>query len=336
MSVFVASLKKSGHLDRIYMTLCNVGSRKVSPEDDYGNLGWSIFAPNLSIYGFDADADACDEANADLEYRQVNWNENHIPLALGKSVGEATLYVTKNPMCSSLYLPKESYLQLFNQLPEVASLDFSIEIETTTLDSFCQSEAIEEIDFISLDVQGAELEVLEGASQIVSKSVLAVQAEVWFSEVYVNQPLFAEVDNYLRSQGFTLFTLKAGCRSRARSPITSTANFGQLLWGDAFYLRDLLQEDITTPLKTPEKLFKLACLADMLDFPDFSLQLLEHLTLHYGRNDSSYNFANNIVESLVQLPDLVNQGLDSLPIIKNIRDDITGDWLDLLEGRKSL
>ncbi len=84
MSIFLPSLKKSGHLDRIYMTVCNVGSRKISSQDDYGSQGWGIFAPNLSIYGFDADADACDEANANLEARQINWREVHIPLALVK------------------------------------------------------------------------------------------------------------------------------------------------------------------------------------------------------------------------------------------------------------
>jgi hypothetical protein len=66
MSTFLPSLKKSGHLDRIHMTVCNVGSRKIGEADDYAGNGWGIFAPNLSIYGFDADADACNAANTDL------------------------------------------------------------------------------------------------------------------------------------------------------------------------------------------------------------------------------------------------------------------------------
>ena len=81
MSLFLPILKKNRLLDNIHMTICNVGSRKIDSDDDYASRGWQIFAPNLSIYGFDADADACDEANIDLEIRQVNWNEKHIPLA---------------------------------------------------------------------------------------------------------------------------------------------------------------------------------------------------------------------------------------------------------------
>ncbi|MEQ9486649.1 FkbM family methyltransferase [Coleofasciculus sp. F4-SAH-05] len=321
MSVFLSSLKKSGHLDQIHLTLCNIGSRKVGVNDDYASQGWGIFAPHLTIYGFDADADACDAANADLEARQVNWTEKHIPLALGNSVGESTLYVTQHPMCSSLYPPNEPYLARFAGLPELVNLDFTIGIETTTLDSFCQKEGINEIDFLQIDVQGAELQVLEGASWILERSILAVQVEVEFSSLYLNQPLFADVDTFLRQQDFTLFDLSKAYRLRARSPIQSSVHPGQLLWADAYYFRDLMREDISTPLKTPEQILKLACIADIMNFPDYALELLEYLTLQYG-TDSCYNFANNILESLAQFPELVQPGLDSLPIVASIRDYI--------------
>lgn len=328
MSVFVSSLKKSGHLDRINLTICNVGSRKLTSKDDYGSQDWQIFAPSLAIYGFDADADACDEANAELEARQVNWTEKHFPLAIGKSIGESTLYVTQYPMCSSLYLPNQPYLERFDSLPEFANLDFSVGIETTTLDAVFQEE---EIDFLQIDVQGAELQVLEGASAILKHSILAVQTEVNFSYLYVNQPLFADVDTYLRKQGFTLFDLFPAYRLRVKSPLRPREHPGQLLWGDAFYFRDLIQEDINVELKTPKQILKLACIADIMNFTDYALELLEYLTLHYG-NDPDYNVANNIIEGLAQFPEIVNQGLDNFPIVSKIRDYISNSHLDLLKA----
>lgn len=322
MSIFISSLDKSGHLNQTNMTVCNVGSRKIGAEDDYFSNGWGIFAPRLSIYGFDADEDACAEANADLESRQVNWTEKHIPLALSNTIGESTLYVTKNPMCSSLYLPNESYLARFARLPELVNLDFTVELETTTLDSFCQSEGIKEIDFLQIDVQGADLLVLEGGTEIIANSVLAVQIEVEFSHLYVDQPLFADVDTFMRKQGFTLFDIATSRRVRDRSPIVSNVHPGQLLWGDAYYFRDLIGEGVNTPLKTPERILKLACIADIMNFGDYALELLEYLTLNYGK-DERYNCANNIVESLGQFPDLVEQGLSSLAVVANIRDYVT-------------
>ncbi|CAN1211458.1 FkbM family methyltransferase [Tumidithrix helvetica PCC 7403] len=327
MPVFLPSLKQSGLLDRVHITIANVGSRKISNDDDYGS-SWQIFAPNLTIYGFDADADACEEANASLLSKQINWNEIHIPLALGKSIEERTLYVTKHPMCSSLYPPNESYLKRLAGLPGLVNLDFSFELETTTLDTFCQEEEINAIDFLQIDVQGADLDVLEGATWILERSILAIQIEVEFSHIYVNQPLFADVDIFLRKHGFTLFDISASYRFRTRSPIRSTLRSGQMLWGDAFYLRDLIRDDLEMPLKTPEQILKLACIADILNFPDYSLELLEYLTLQYGSNPN-YNFANVIVESLAQIPELVQAGLGSFPIVKNIRDYITGCNIEL-------
>ena len=318
MSVFLPILKKNGFLDHIHVTVCNVGSRKIDNNDDYGSQDWQIFAPNLSIYGFDADADACDEANAELETRQINWNEIHIPLALGKAVEERTLYVTKAPMCSSLYPPNEPYLKRFAGLPELVNLDFSFEIDTTTLDNFCQEEEINEIDFLQIDVQGADLDVLEGSKKILSCGTLAIQIEVEFSPLYTNQPLFADVDTFLRKHDFTLFDVSRSYRLRARSPIRSLVRSGQLLWGDAFYFRDLIREDMDEKLKSPERILKLACIADIMNFPDYTLEILEYLTLRYGE-DPNYNFADSIIESLTQFPDLVSQGLESLPVVAKLQ-----------------
>jgi FkbM family methyltransferase len=333
VSIFLSSLKKSGHLDRVHITVCNVGSRKLGQSDDYASSGWGIFAPNLSIYGFDADADACEAANADLELRQVDWTEKHIPLALSKSNGESTLYVTQNPMCSSLYPPNEPYLARFADLPELVNLDFTIEMETTTLDAFCNQEGIASIDFLQVDVQGADLQVLQGSEQIL-KTVLAVQTEVEFSHLYVNQPLFADVDAYLRAKDFTFFHTTTAYVPRARSPIVSSKRSGQLLWGDAFYFCDLLQDVEMLHSKTPEQIFKLACIADVLDFPDFTLELLEHLTVNYG-NNPAYNFADNIVEGLSQFPLLIQGGLETLSVVQNIQDRLTNPDLKSVQPARS-
>ncbi|WP_353932707.1 FkbM family methyltransferase [Okeanomitos corallinicola TIOX110] len=318
MPVFVPTLKAQGHLDQVHITICNVGSRKISSADDYGVGDWNIFAPNLTIYGFDADADACEEAEAELEARGINWTEKHIPLALGKSVGESTLYVTKDHACSSLYKPNEPFISRFAYLSELMDLDFTIELETTTLDTFCQAEGIDSIDFLQIDVQGADLEVLQGASEILSRGVLGIQIEVEFSPLYLNQPLFADVDIHLRKNGFQLFELASAYCARASSPIISNNRPGQLLWADAFYLQDPIGINFNPAVKEPGKILKLACIADTLGFFDYALELLEYLTINYGDNPK-YNFAAVIMKILSELPALVETGLDSLAVVNNIR-----------------
>ena len=323
VSALLSQLKQNKHLDQMHMTIVSVGSRKISPSDDFASSIWNPFVPNLSIYGFDADADACNEANAELATRGINWQERHMPLALGREQQETTLHVTKNPACSSLYPPNDAYLARFANLLEFMEYDFSLTVETTTLDQACERESIGTIDFLQVDVQGADLHVLEGATKTLATGVLAIQTEVEFAPLYVGQPLFADLDRYLREQGFTLFELATTQRPRARSPIFSTANGGQVLWGDAFYLRDLLAEPEDAPLKTPANLLKLACIADALDFPDYALEVLEYLTLHYG-DQPNYNVANSIVETLAQVPELVANGLSDFPIVMSLQAYVSG------------
>jgi FkbM family methyltransferase len=316
---FLPSLKKSGHLDQIHITVFIVGSRKLENQDDYASQGWNIFAPNLTIYGFDADLEACNQANANLKARQVNWQEKHIPLALSNIEGNAILYVTKHPGCSSLYPPSEDYIKRFDGNSELIQLEDTINLSTTTLANFCTSEDIKEVDFLHLDVQGAELKVLEG-SQGILNDVLGLVTEVEFTEIYVNQPLFADVDIYLRNQGFTLFDFgKMSHDNRREIPIISKSHPGALIWSDAFYFQDLMRSDVSQSLKTPEKLLKLACLADVNNFADYALEILDYLTLNYG-NNPNYNFADNIIESLAKIPNLVKEGLENLPIVNGLRD----------------
>lgn len=320
---FLPSLKQSGHLDKMHMTICIVGSRKIENLDDYGNEGWSIFAPNLTIYGFDADDKACALANEDLANRKVSWREKHIAKALSNQIGKTVIYLTKYPGCSSLYPPSQEYINRFSSNSDLIELVDIQEIEITTLDNFCQDEQINEIDFLQIDVQGAEIHVLEGARKILENSVLGILTEIEFSEIYTGQPLFSDVDISLRGQGFTLFDFgKLNRNIRRDTPIFSQSHPGTLSWTDAFYFRDLIQTNINTPLKTPEKIFKLACLADILSFPDYALELLKYLTINYG-NNPNYNFADNIIECLAQVPDIVHQGLDSLPVVTQLKKYIT-------------
>jgi FkbM family methyltransferase len=319
MAIFLPSLKKSGHLDQIHLTICNVGSRKISDQDEYAAGVWQYFPPNLSIYGFDADPDACEAANAALAEKQINWTEKHIPLGISDTEGASTLYVTKHPMCSSLYPPNEPFLARFPIIPELMNLDFTIEIETTTLDAACQGEGIGEIDFLQIDVQGADLKVLEGAKKLLSKSVLGIQIEVEFVPLYEQQPLFRDIDAHLDRYDFSLFDLMPAHRTRARSPLHAQRRAGQLLWGDAIYFRDLIRDDLVTPMKNPQQILKLSCLADALQFPDYAMELLEYLTLNYG-SDPQFNFAPIIMNAFSEIPELVEQGLETLPIIKNLQD----------------
>jgi len=73
-----------------------------------------------------------------------------------------------------------------------------IEVESITIDRFCQNNNINNIDLLHLDVQGAEILVLEGAKNMIdSINIIWLEAET--VELYKDQPLKDDVVNFLNS-----------------------------------------------------------------------------------------------------------------------------------------
>jgi hypothetical protein len=87
---------------------------------------------------------------------------------------------------------------------------------------------------------------------------------------------------------------------------------------DTLYFRDPIQDKNNPVNQKPENIIKLACIGDIFDYPDYALELLVYLTIEYG-DDPRYNLAQEIIQCLSRFPELVNQGLDSLPIVASIR-----------------
>lgn len=119
-------------------------------------------------------------------------------------------------------------------------------VQTHRLDDLPE---VQGASFLKLDVQGAGLDVIRGASEVL-KSALVVQIEVEFLPLYEGQPLFAEIDQAMRERGFVLHRLLgAGTRAFAPMLVDGDPNRGlnQLIWSDAVYLRDFMSLDELEP-----------------------------------------------------------------------------------------
>jgi FkbM family methyltransferase len=78
-----------------------------------------------------------------------------------------------------------------------------INVKTITLNSFLANNKIDIVDFIHMDVQGAELKVLIGAKDFIKKTK-AIWLEVADIELYKDQPLRKDIENFMNSNGFYL------------------------------------------------------------------------------------------------------------------------------------
>jgi FkbM family methyltransferase len=118
-----------------------------------------------------------------------------IPKAAWHTDGDSLAFnITNKSMSSSLYeldLHSEKY-------PDIV-LAKTINVDTITLNSYSIGREVP--NFINLDIQGAELEALKGASKLLHR-VAYIYTEVSFLELYKNAPLADEIDSYLQSFGF--------------------------------------------------------------------------------------------------------------------------------------
>ena len=93
-------------------------------------------------------------------------------------------------------------------------------------------------DVIKVDTQGTELDILKGAGSLLDKT-LAVELEVERVHQYHDQPLFAEIDMFMREKGFTLRSLRRTYwRTMADKHVHSGG--GQIVHGDALYILSLI------------------------------------------------------------------------------------------------
>jgi len=186
-----------------------------------------------------------------------------VPSAIGAQIGIADLYLTRNPKCSSLYEPNKELISRYPCL-DVALPERIVQVRTTTLDAITEARNWSRVDFVKMDVQGAELDIIQGGQRGFS-GVLAVVAEISFSPVYLGQPLFGDISAALTSAGleFHRFVHLGGM---ART--TTRSDQAQILWGDGLWLR----APETVDIEQTARLAVLATLYGQLDVAEVAMR----------------------------------------------------------------
>jgi FkbM family methyltransferase len=237
---------------------------------------WTPLGDQLQLICFEPDAEHCDLLN-----RSTPNTHSYYPIALSDIKRVATLNVSQNLLASSLLDVNNAFVDRFPH-SEPGRIVKQVEVETVDLDSFCDQYQIQPIDFIKIDVEGAELMVLKGGKRTIDKSVLGISLEVWFHEYHNNRPLFSDIDIYLRSQGFSFFDFlqmeKWSRKTIATNDQRSWYSGGQLMWANALYLRDIPAVSSTLEKKSSlfnrTSLVKLAVLGDLFNLRDFSIEVI--------------------------------------------------------------
>jgi FkbM family methyltransferase len=209
----------------------DVGANPIDGDPPYKHM----LAQSLcSVTGFEPQPDALAKLN-----RKKGSLETYLPYVIGRG-GPAELKVCRYPGWTSLLQPRQAALQVFPQFQSNASVTSYVPVHTHRLDEVAE---LAPFDFLKIDVQGAELDVFEGARQHLQHAV-AIQTEVSFVALYEGQPTFGVIDQTLRSMGFVPHCF-AGVKNWPIAPLGMPQGEGappphQLLEADVVYVKDFI------------------------------------------------------------------------------------------------
>ncbi len=183
---------------KITPVLVDVGS------SGYRHKIWDPISINSRIIGFDPD-----NRHFDPEFEKMF----HDALLVSKAVTnndtdtEVEFILTRYPSCSSI-LPGD-----IESLEPFMFRDYFVEerratAEATSLNRVIAEYNLGQLDWIKIDAQGFDLEIIKSMSPDNMARVVAFDIEPGFIDAYKNEALFPEMHTYMKEQGFWLSDLQ--------------------------------------------------------------------------------------------------------------------------------
>ena len=253
---------------------------------------WLSLNPHLRAVGFDPLVKEVQRLNADNPYPKIQYVDGFVVAKDYERLLPPQFVADKLRSRDNSAFARSSSLRA----EKLGNMDFQKEIfnsgqemvfseKRIELDEYFEGLDQNSIDFLKIDTDGSDYQVLTGARQILdSDAVLGVTIECQFHGVVHDEAnLFCNIDRFLRARGFSLYDLAVHRYSRADMPQPFVYNIpaqtlgGQIQWGEALYFRDIANPDYARmwghnyPIA---KLIKLACLFELFFLPDCAVELI--------------------------------------------------------------
>jgi len=233
---------------------------------------WSLFKPQgIKVIGFEPDPIEC--ARLSVEHPE----RKYYPNALWGEPTSRPFYLCEWASTSSMYPPAEEVNTQYRPAHWTGRIPKqTFQVDCVTLDSIVMPE--DTPDFIKIDTQGAELEILKGASQLLICGSPLVLAETWCTEVYAGTPLTHDVMAFMHSLGYQVFDLNVAAAWQHRNSLLPDVHCKAKTIGfDLLFVKRLDQLNFQSI--DIDELLKFAGLCELFGFRDYAIAALERSEL---------------------------------------------------------
>ena len=241
---------------------------------------WRNFLGEMAYFGFDPDVNEVARLNRVNSLSNVTFT----PLALASQPGTKTLRLYKHRGYSSFFDLDPNYGRISHYRPGEGVIEKTIEVETITVDEFAEREHVE-VDFMKVDVEGSELDVMLGASEQLRRSLKGLRISVWFTEGFKGGALFPEMHQFLLKHDFFLVNLDYVGRGYPVHPCVGNPDrlqqdhdrYGVLSACEAVYVKNAQSLDRAPQASTETQglaQLKYAYFCFLNDAPDLALKCL--------------------------------------------------------------
>lgn len=240
------------------LSILDVGASGITERNKFN---YSLHKNFTKIYKSDDSLNKSNDNN-DIYINNLFWSEEK----------KMNFNITKNLVSSSLYKPNDEILKNFINHDQ----HNIISVKSLTTKKIEDEEKISNLDFLKIDAEGAELEILKGCGDKINE-VIGIEIESQFIERYIESPLFDEVHSFLKNKGFELYLINSENWIRNNNYINSSSNH-KIIWGDFVYFKKIEHIERLISLKKDENILeKLIILLVMYKFYDEAIFLLNEM-----------------------------------------------------------
>jgi FkbM family methyltransferase len=242
---------------------------------------WNGYDAPLRYIAFEPDSDEACRLRG-LYKDSAIFRYEVLETALDKQKGQRDFHLLKHRGLSSCLKP-DLNSECFRYLkPGQAEIEKIIKIETERADDVFANLGLVP-DFLKVDTEGTEQDVVEGCERLLSQGVLGVRLSCNFQPCFIGQRLFSDSHDYLTARGFVLLNLdykgfgypRLGLFRKPDPTESEDHRYGILVAADAVWIRK--PENIARLLSDDQATFarlKLAAFCLFNNAPDVGVDIL--------------------------------------------------------------